>query len=68
MVINSPCKDCIDRVIGCHSSCVGYLKYKDRLREYNEEVRRFRIGESKRPYDVADRHYCWESKVRKSGN
>ena len=23
-----PCKDCLDRCVGCHSSCEGYIKWK----------------------------------------
>ena len=32
---NSPCMGCSDRIVGCHTSCDKYRKYK----ELNEELR-----------------------------
>ena len=32
-MINSPCLDCTDRVLGCHSSC-------ERYREFGQELER----------------------------
>lgn len=29
----SPCKDCTDRCIGCHSTCGDYAIYKQKLEE-----------------------------------
>lgn len=29
----SPCKDCTDRCIGCHSNCGDYAIYKQKLEE-----------------------------------
>ena len=37
--LQSPCKDCQDRFVGCHSSCVKYIDYKQASIIKNEEVR-----------------------------
>lgn len=26
--VNSPCKDCPNRYVGCHSSCDAYISYR----------------------------------------
>lgn len=28
--INSPCKDCKNRYLGCHSECEKYIEYKEK--------------------------------------
>lgn len=37
--VMSPCKDCTDRCIGCHSTCERYKEYKDTL-----EINRAKIA------------------------
>lgn len=41
---SSPCKDCADRICGCHSTCEKYMTFADERRQisaaklkYNEE-------------------------------
>lgn len=29
----APCKDCLDRYIGCHGKCEKYLEYKKELQK-----------------------------------
>lgn len=36
---SSPCKDCPDRYVGCHSKCNKYIDYKLKLEKYKEEQR-----------------------------
>lgn len=31
MKIHAPCKDCPDRVLGCHSKCERYSEYKKKI-------------------------------------
>jgi hypothetical protein len=31
-----PCKDCRDRIPGCHGSCARYKEWKQRLDELNK--------------------------------
>lgn len=38
--MKSPCKDCPDRVLGCHAECGRYLAYVEAL----EKIRRIRNG------------------------
>lgn len=33
-MIVSPCKDCPERFIGCHSSCERYKQYRSELDEF----------------------------------
>lgn len=35
-MLNSPCKDCPDRVLGCHSVCEKYLAFHKERTEYLE--------------------------------
>ena len=37
-MINSPCKDCTDREIGCHSICENYKYFRRKLDEYKNIV------------------------------
>ena len=41
----APCKDCPDRVIGCHSHCEKYAEYKRVNNEYNKSLREARLRE-----------------------
>ena len=38
-MIASPCKDCPDRVMHCHSSCRAYLDYKQTLDDARQKDR-----------------------------
>lgn len=46
-MIASPCKDCKDRKLSCHSVCEKYLKFKNELAELKEKIAKARAG---RPY------------------
>lgn len=35
-IIDSPCKDCRDRTLGCHGNCKKYKLWKEKLEEYNK--------------------------------
>lgn len=35
----SPCKDCDDRCIGCHTTCGDYAEYKQELERRRTEVK-----------------------------
>lgn len=30
-MIQSPCKDCSSRSVGCHASCESYINYRNRM-------------------------------------
>lgn len=34
--MNSPCEDCCDRYLGCHSKCEKYKNYRNKLNEINK--------------------------------
>lgn len=36
---SSPCKDCPDRHMGCHSECEGYKNYEKENEEYKAQKR-----------------------------
>ena len=44
----APCKDCADRVVGCHSSCQNYIDWKnmvsDKTREFNDSYKKQYCG------------------------
>ena len=33
------CKDCTDRVLGCHSTCIKYIEDKERYEKEKEKIR-----------------------------
>jgi len=39
--VSSPCKDCLVRRPGCHSTCEDYFSYKEKL----EEVKKVMMAE-----------------------
>lgn len=64
----SPCKDCPDRSIGCHSSCEKYLKYVEIHDKERAEIHHkkrlenlgfgapYREAKTLRNLTIADRH------------
>ena len=38
MKIKAPCKDCADRVVGCHSTCDKYKDWKEQDRQRKELI------------------------------
>ena len=38
MGLSAPCKDCGDRVIGCHSTCEKYKQFASERKEYVRKV------------------------------
>lgn len=44
-LIQSPCKDCPDRRVLCHSECEKYLSYRARLDEISAQLLRDSIIE-----------------------
>ena len=38
MSLSAPCKDCGDRVIGCHSTCDKYKQFSYEHKEYVRKV------------------------------
>ena len=39
MGLSSPCKDCVDRTVGCHSTCDKYKQFADERKEYVRKVK-----------------------------
>ena len=37
--MDSPCKDCKRREVGCHGSCEEYLRFSEERAEYNRRRR-----------------------------
>lgn len=42
----SPCRDCPDRAVLCHSTCEKYIAYRNKQDDYNELVREGRDFEN----------------------
>lgn len=62
--LESPCKNCKSRYIGCHDECVDYTKYKRKKEEINELSYKERCKEYMlRNYEVD----CATRVVRKQG-
>lgn len=41
----APCKECKDRILGCHSTCKKYLSYRKELNNYNAMVKNEKLLE-----------------------
>lgn len=63
MTINSPCKNCEERVLGCHSVCEKYLKFKKDAQEEKEKIIASKIIEQQQ---IAYLSYQSERRRRKS--
>ena len=37
--MNAPCKDCSDRVVGCHGTCEKYQAFRKERDEFIEKMR-----------------------------
>ena len=37
-VKTSPCKNCTDRVLSCHSNCTKYAEWKNEVDEYKKTI------------------------------
>lgn len=40
--VASPCKDCPNRYVGCHSTCVKYIDYQQKAAVEREEIKKKR--------------------------
>lgn len=44
--IKAPCKDCADRIVGCHSTCEKYIIFAKNREEYRNLVSEKRTKEA----------------------
>jgi len=65
--LNAPCKDCPERVPGCHSSCEKYLTFTDQRQRAKEYLRQ--IADEEQTAHDAKRKYRmqWTKKKLKKG-
>lgn len=45
-MIITPCKDCMERYIGCHSSCDRYIGWRKEFDEQKKEILKVRVAEN----------------------
>ena len=45
MGLSAPCKDCVVRAVGCHSTCDKYRKFANERKEYVRKVNAYRRKE-----------------------
>ena len=65
--MNAPCKDCTDRVLGCHSVCEEYkLFHEERKREL--EQKRMQYLTNPLGNDYFRRNLKLKQKLTRSGN
>lgn len=43
-IIDSPCKECKERFLGCHSKCEKYIEYKEKKITQGRELRNNKIN------------------------
>lgn len=49
----SPCKDCVDRFVGCHSTCEMYIQFKkDGLAEFIERKNAYKGERNLEEYTI----------------
>lgn len=44
--VESPCLECTERVLGCHSSCGKYIAYQENHAAAAEAYRKARLGDT----------------------
>ena len=44
-MLESPCKGCPDRFVGCHSQCEGYLSYVEEKDKQTKRMRKIKYDE-----------------------
>jgi hypothetical protein len=55
----APCKDCKDRVVGCHAVCDAYSEWARANRERHEEaLKQFYIDKGLREYEIRVNEKC----------
>ena len=42
MIVKCPCKECDERVLGCHGSCERYRKYQKDIKKVHEKEKHYR--------------------------
>lgn len=57
----APCKDCPDRVVGCHSTCERYKDYRE---EKDRELEQKRMGALGRPLMSKQKAINWQTSQR----
>lgn len=55
--IDSPCKDCKSRLLGCHSNCEKYRNYKEQLINTSREKAKQQMGYNYQTSVVLDRMF-----------
>lgn len=53
-VHQSPCKDCADRFLGCHSTCESYAEFQKEISAFNVNMRKEK-AKYKQPYMYRNR-------------
>ena len=56
--MNSPCNNCLDRVLGCHAGCERYNDFRGEVEAQNAARRRYR-DECKIDIEHARRNKWW---------
>ena len=46
MRINSPCKGCLDRCIGCHGTCDKFIEFKKKVDIQNKQISNAKLAYS----------------------
>ena len=44
--VQSPCKDCPNRFVGCHSSCAKYIDFQQKLEIKRKEMKNKKVEET----------------------
>lgn len=66
MIIQSPCKDCKDRCVYCHSNCFKYSEYKAEIAKQSAGVRKIKSAENNiRGFKIQQVEACTKKSNRK---
>jgi hypothetical protein len=55
----APCKNCVDRCVGCHSKCKKYIEYDITRKKELEEIRKERIIQDGLNYGINIKKKLW---------
>lgn len=63
----APCKDCPDRILGCHTTCEKYKCYKEEYKEKTQELDKLREYYDYKVMNISNRNAQLALKQKRKG-
>lgn len=63
----APCKDCTDRILGCHTICEKYKHYKEEYKEKTKELAKLKEYYDYKVSNISNRNAQLALKQKRKG-